>query len=62
MYQKVGVPVSQIEGTTFILSGNIISEQFSEQDLEIMAKSAGLKIVDCKKIEGIAYLAEMMKS
>ena len=63
MYKKVNAPIKEIKGTTLIFgekSGDIISEQFSkEQLLDIFGKS-GLNVVDIRK-KGIAYLCKLKK-
>jgi ubiquinone/menaquinone biosynthesis C-methylase UbiE len=64
IYKQVGVPISKIEGTTFIFDESLganISEQFSEAQIEALAHGAALKIVDIQKVDSIAYICTLEK-
>jgi ubiquinone/menaquinone biosynthesis C-methylase UbiE len=64
LYKKIGCPIVKIEGGKVIFDESVganISEQFSREELDELAKKAGLKITDCKKIDSIAYLCELKK-
>lgn len=63
MYEKIGVPVKKIKGTTFIFDKNVganKSEQFSIENLKILCKSANLEIVDYA-ITKIGLICEIKK-
>lgn len=63
-YQQIGVPIEKIEGTKVIFDKSVganKSEQFSKEELAALAQKAGLKIEDCTKIGGIAYICELTK-
>ncbi|OGG69204.1 hypothetical protein A3F27_01280 [Candidatus Kaiserbacteria bacterium RIFCSPHIGHO2_12_FULL_53_13] len=60
MYEKIGAQVST-RGTTFIFDGKIESEQFTQEEISEMAESAGLELLECKKIGNLAYLVKLAK-
>jgi ubiquinone/menaquinone biosynthesis C-methylase UbiE len=61
LYKKIGCPIIKVEGGKVVFDESVISEQFSREELDALVKEAGLKIADCKKIDGIAYLCELKK-
>lgn len=64
MYGIVGVPIQKIEGTKMILGtpeDTVVSEQFSKEEIEELAKQAHLKLSDCQKVGNLAYICELVK-
>ena len=64
IYKQVGVPISRIEGTTFIFDKSLganISEQFSKEQIEALAHRAGFKMTDIQKVDSIAYICTLEK-
>lgn len=65
MYKRYKIPIKKIEGTTFIFDESLganVSEQFSKEEIIILANKAGLKMTDCIKIKGLMYICEFTKS
>lgn len=63
-YKQIGVPINRIEGSKVIFDESVganESEQFSKEELELLVQEAGLRITDCIKVEGIAYVCELTK-
>ena len=64
MYKLVDAPIKKIDGTKVILDesfGANISEQFSLQEIESLAKSAELTISDYQKVGSIGYICTLNK-
>ncbi|MFC1720943.1 class I SAM-dependent methyltransferase [Patescibacteria group bacterium] len=64
MYKLVNAPIKKIEKTKVIFDesfGANVSEQFSLQEIEKLAKSAGLVVSDCKKVGLIAHICKLKK-
>ncbi len=64
IYKKLNAPIKEIVGTTVIFDESLganRSEQFSLDEVSVMADEAGLKITHHKKIDKIAYIFELMK-
>lgn len=64
MYNIVGVPIQKIDGTKIILGtpeDTVVSEQFSKEDIERLAKEAGFTVSDYKKVGNLAYICELVK-
>jgi ubiquinone/menaquinone biosynthesis C-methylase UbiE len=64
LYKKIGCPIVKIEGGKVVFDESVganISEQLSRDELDALTNEAGLKITDCKKVDGIAYLCELKK-
>jgi ubiquinone/menaquinone biosynthesis C-methylase UbiE len=65
VYKKVGAPIELVEGTKVIFDKSVganISEQFSFEEINNLAKSAGLKIIKHSKIGKLAYICTLVKS
>lgn len=63
VYKKVGVKIEKIEGGTVTFegdTGDIISEQFSKEQLVEIFTKVNLKIIDIKK-KDMAYLCKLKK-
>lgn len=64
IYKQVNAPIKRIEGTTVIFDESLganVSEQFSLEDIENLAKSAGLTISEHQKVGVIAYICKLVK-
>jgi ubiquinone/menaquinone biosynthesis C-methylase UbiE len=65
IYKRIKVPIKQVEDTKVIFDEKVganESEQFTREQIEIMAKEARLVMTDCKKIGTIAYIYTLCKS
>ncbi len=62
VYKQVNVPIEKIDGTKFIFKNGVISEQFSLEEIENLAKSAGLIISEHQKVGTIAYICKLVKN
>ncbi len=63
LYKKYNTPVIKIENTTVYFDpslGDTISEQFTKQQIQNIAKQSSLKILEIKELE-ISYLVKMKK-
>ncbi len=62
-YKRIGLPIKQIEDGKVIIdeSPTYQSEQFSKEKIDTMVQTAGLKILECKKVGGLAYILELGK-
>lgn len=64
MYKISNSPIKRTEGTKVffdIPEPANESEQFSKEDIEELVAQADLKLSDCKEVENIAYICELMK-
>lgn len=64
IYNQVGVPIKNIEGTRVIFDESVganISEQFSLEEIENLAKLAGFKVSEYEKVGQIAYVCILRK-
>jgi len=64
IYKQVGVSIKQIDGTKVTFDESVganTSEQFSLEDIENIAKIAGLKISESHKVGSIAYICKLEK-
>lgn len=64
MYQQIKVPIEKTEGTQVIFNESVganKSEQFSKEELKSIFDEARLTISDCRKVESIAYICELIK-
>lgn len=65
IYKQVNAPIKRIDGTTVIFDESLganVSEQFSLEDIENLAKSAGLTLADHQKVGAIAYICKLIKT
>ena len=59
IYKRINVPIKKTEGTKVIFDESVganESEQFSQEELKNMTSEAGLTMLDCKEVKGIAYI------
>jgi len=64
IYKQVNAPIEKIEGTKVVFNKSLganVSEQFSKEELEKFGKEANLKMIDCEKVETIAYICTFNK-
>lgn len=64
MYKISNSPIKRTEGTKVffdIPEPANESEQFSKEEIKELASQADLKLSDCKEVENIAYICELMK-
>jgi len=61
VYKRVNVPIKEIQGTTFIFDGGIVSEQFSLDDLKELGTQAGLEMADHTKVGELGYICTFRK-
>lgn len=64
IYQQVKVPIIKVEGTKFIFDKSLganISEQFSKEQIQEIARNASLKITDIQEVGKIAYIGMLEK-
>ena len=64
IYKLVNAPIKKIEGTKVIFDESLganVSEQFSLQEIEDLAKSAGLTVSNYIKVGSIAYICTLKK-
>lgn len=61
IYKQIKAPIKKIERTTVIFD-NVVSEQFSLDQLKALADEAGLIITENRKIGELAYILTLKKS
>lgn len=64
IYKQVGVPIKQIDGTKVTFDESVganTSEQFSLEEIENLARTAGLKISNSDRVGLIAYICRLKK-
>lgn len=64
MYKALNAPIDRIDGTKVIFDkklGANISEQFSISEINDLAKVAGLKVANLKKVGVLAYICTLAK-
>jgi len=64
VYQKLGSPIEKIEGTTVTFDKSVganKSEQFTQEELELLVEQASLKIKACQRVGDLAYICELTK-
>ena len=64
MYKQIEVPIERVDGTKIIFDKSVganESEQFSKDQIFELSKQAKLKLVDCIKVEKIAYICKFIR-
>jgi hypothetical protein len=61
VYEMVQIPIEKTEGTKLIFKNGVISEQFSIEDIEKLANSAGMKVIDSERVGSLAYICKLVK-
>jgi ubiquinone/menaquinone biosynthesis C-methylase UbiE len=59
IYERIKVPIKKVERTKIVFDESVganESEQFSQEQLKNMANEAGLNMVDCEEVKGIAHI------
>jgi ubiquinone/menaquinone biosynthesis C-methylase UbiE len=64
IYKKIKLPIVSIDGTKFIFDKSLganVSEQFSREEIELLAQGVGLKTTDWQKVGTLAYICTLSK-
>jgi ubiquinone/menaquinone biosynthesis C-methylase UbiE len=64
VYKKVGAPIVRTEGTKVIFDKSLganTSEQFSKEQIQKLAQTAGLKVDECEDVGTLAYVCTLSK-
>lgn len=61
LYKSINIKINSISGNTFHLGNNVISEQFSIEEIKNIVSACGLKISFIKSVSDLAYLLKISK-